>query len=67
MMMDVDMIFKIAAVGIIVAVLYRVLKAADRDEQAMMVTLAGVVVVLMMVINLISQLFNTVKTMFRLY
>ncbi|MBM7613997.1 stage III sporulation protein AC [Alkaliphilus hydrothermalis] len=66
MMMDVDLIFKIAAVGIIVAVLYRVLKAADRDEQAMMVTLAGVVIVLMMVINLISQLFDTVKTMFRL-
>nr|WP_204400418.1 stage III sporulation protein AC [Alkaliphilus hydrothermalis] len=64
--MDVDLIFKIAAVGIIVAVLYRVLKAADRDEQAMMVTLAGVVIVLMMVINLISQLFDTVKTMFRL-
>ncbi|WP_330371153.1 stage III sporulation protein AC [Alkaliphilus transvaalensis] len=67
MIMDVDLIFKIAAVGFIVAVLYRVLKAAERDEQAMMVTLAGVVVVLMMVINLVSNLFDTVKTMFRLY
>ncbi len=67
MIMNVDLIFKIAAIGIIVAVLNQVLKHAGREEQAMMTTLVGIIVVLMMVINLISNLFETVKTMFRLY
>lgn len=67
MFMDVDLIFKIAAVGILVAVLNQVLKSSGREEQAMMTTLAGLVIVLFMVINLISKLFNTVKTMFQLY
>ena len=49
--MEVDLIFKIAAIGIIVAVLNQLLKRAERDEQAMMTTLAGLVVVLMMIIN----------------
>ncbi|QUH27344.1 stage III sporulation protein AC [Serpentinicella alkaliphila] len=65
--MNVDLIFKIAAIGILVSVLNQVLKHAGRDEQAMMTTLVGVVVVLMIVINLISNLFDTVKTMFQLY
>lgn len=67
MLINVDLIFKIAAIGIIVAVLNQVLIRAGREEQAMMTTLVGIVVVLMMVISLVSNLFDTVKTMFRLY
>lgn len=65
--MNVDIIFKIAAIGILVAVLNMVLVSSDRKEQAMMVTLVGLVVVLMMVISMVSDLFNAVKTMFQLY
>ncbi len=65
--MDVSMIFKIGAVGILVAVLNQVLIRSGREEQAMMVALAGIVVVLMMVINMISDLFESVRTMFELY
>lgn len=64
--MDVDMIFKIAAIGILVAVLNQVLSRAGRDEQAMMTTLAGLVVVLMMVVREIAALFTLVKTLFQL-
>jgi stage III sporulation protein AC len=64
---DVDLIFKIAAVGILVAVLDQVLRRSGREDQAMMTTLAGLVVVLFMVINIISRLFSTVKTIFQLY
>lgn len=60
--MDVDMIFRIAAIGILVAVLNQVLSRAGRDEQAMMTTLAGLVVVLMMVVQEIADLFALVKT-----
>ena len=62
--MDISLIFKIAAVGILIAVLDKVLKSMGKDEQATLVTLSGLVIVLMMVINLISQLFNSVKTLF---
>ncbi|ADD02346.1 stage III sporulation protein AC [Thermoanaerobacter mathranii subsp. mathranii str. A3] len=65
--MNIDIIFKIAAIGILVTVLNQVLIRSGREEQAMMVTLAGIVVVLMMVINMINNLFNTVKTIFQLY
>ena len=64
--MDVDLIFKIAAIGILVAVLNQVLSRAGRDEQAMMTTLAGLVVVLMMVVQEIAQLITMVKTLFHL-
>ena len=64
--MDVDLIFKIAGIGIIVAVLNLVLKRAEREEQAMMTTLAGLIVVLMMIISSISDLFDTVKAVFGL-
>ena len=64
--MDVDLIFKIAAIGIVVAVLKQVLSRAGRDEQAMMTTLAALVVVLMMVVQEIASLFDMVKTLFRL-
>ena len=64
--MDVDLIFKIAAIGILLAVLNQVLSRAGRDEQAMMTTLAGLVVVLMMVVREIASLFDMVKTLFNL-
>lgn len=64
--MEVDLIFKIAAIGIIVAVLNQVLIRSGREEQAMMTTLAGLIVVLMIIITQISNLFNTVKSVFRL-
>ncbi|MBR7037938.1 MAG: stage III sporulation protein AC [Oscillospiraceae bacterium] len=64
--MEIDLIFKIAGTGIIVAVLSLVLKKAERDEQAMMTTLAGLIVVLMLIIDQISELFRTVKAVFGL-
>lgn len=64
--MDISLLFKIAAIGILVAVLYQVLVRAGREDQAMMTTLAGLVIVLTMVIKEINTLFNTVKTMFNL-
>lgn len=64
--MEVDMIFKIAAIGIIVAVLNQVLIRSGREEQAMMTTLAGLIVVLMMIIQEISVLFDTIKSVFDL-
>ena len=64
--MDVDFIFKIAAIGIIVTVLNQVLIRSGREEQAMLTTLAGLVVVLLMIIDVIAQLFDTVKSVFGL-
>lgn len=62
--MEIDLIFKIAGTGIIVAVLNLVLKRAEREEQAMMTTLAGLIVVLMLIIDQISELFDTIKSVF---
>ena len=64
--MDVDLIFKIAAIGILVAVLNQLLIRSGREEQAMMTTLAGLVVVLMMLVQELSDLFQLVKTLFDL-
>jgi stage III sporulation protein AC len=64
--MDINIVFKIAAVGILVAGLNQVLVRAGREEQAMMTTLAGLVVVLFWVVQYISDLFQTVQTIFRL-
>lgn len=64
--MDVNLIFKIAAIGIIVAVLNQVLIRAGREEQAMMTTLAGIIVVLMILIKEIDILFRSIKTIFGL-
>ena len=64
--MDVDLIFKIAAIGMLVSVLNQVLSRSGRDEQATMTTLAGLVVVLMMVVQQISGLFELVKNLFGL-
>ena len=62
--MDVDMIFKIAAVGIIVAILNQLLVRSGREEQAMLTTLAGLIVVLTLIITQISSLFTTIKQLF---
>ena len=64
--MDIDLIFKIAAIGIIVAVLNQVLIRSGREEQAMLTTLAGLIVVLSMIVPQISDLFRTVKSVFGL-
>ncbi len=64
--MNIDLIFKIAAIGIIVAVLNQVLIRSGREEQAMMTTLAGLIVVLMMIIHQIDILFRTIKSVFDL-
>lgn len=64
--MNVDMVFKIAAVGIIVSVLNQLLIRSGREEQGMMTTIAGLVVVLMMIVEEISKLFDTIKSVFDL-
>ena len=64
--MDVDLIFKIAAVGILVAVLNQLLIRSGREEQAMMTTLAGLVVVMIILVQEISGLFQLIKTLFDL-
>ena len=64
--MDIQIVFKIAAVGIVVAVVGQVLSRAGREDQAMMTTLAGLVVVLFGIIRYISELFDTIRTLFDL-
>lgn len=64
--MDVDLIFKVAAIGIIVTVLNQVLVRSGREEQAMLTTLTGLVVVLIMVVNMVADLFAGVKSVFGL-
>lgn len=65
--MDIDMLFKIAAVGIIVAVLNLILKKTDHDEQVVMLNVAGLVIVLMMLIPFMGELFDTLKDVFGLW
>ena len=64
--MDIDLVFKIAAIGIIVAVLNQLLIRSGREDQAMMTTLAGLIVVLMMIIQQIDVLFQSIKSIFGL-
>ena len=64
--MDVDLFFKIAAIGIIVSVLHQLLVRSGREEQAMMTTLAGLVVVLMILVKEIGALFDMIKSIFHL-
>ncbi|WP_099203808.1 stage III sporulation protein AC [Scatolibacter rhodanostii] len=64
--MEIDLIFKIAAIGIIVAVLNQLLIRSGREEQGLMTTLAGLIVVLMMIINEIDALFKAIKSIFNL-
>lgn len=65
--MDVELIFKIAAIGVLVAVLGQVLSRAGREDMAMLTTLAGLIIVLFMVVNLISEFFGSVRSLFQLY
>lgn len=62
--MNVELIFKIAAIGIIVAILNQLLSKSNHDEQATMVTLAGLVVVLIVIVQEIAYLFETIKSLF---
>ena len=64
--MDIELVFKIAAIGIIVAVLYQLLIRSGREDQAMMTTLAGLVVVLSILVKQISTLFATIRSLFAL-
>ena len=63
-MLDISLLFKIGALSILIIILDKVLKTAGKGELAVMTDLAGIVIILMMVVNLISKLFETVKTMF---
>ncbi len=65
--MDIDLIFRIAAIGILIAVLNQLLTKAGREEIATMVTIAGLIIVLLMVVDLVSNLFENVKRIFNLY
>ena len=64
--MNIDLLFKIAGIGILIAVLHQILTKAGRDDQAMMTSLAGMVIVLTVVVKEISDLFETVRTVFNL-
>lgn len=64
--LDVDFVFKVAAIGIIVAVLYQLLERSGRQEQAMLTTLAGLIVVMLMIVSKIGDLFNAIKSTFNL-
>lgn len=65
--MEIDIIFKIAAIGILTAVINQILKLAGKDEITTFVTLAGIIIVLFTIVDMISDLFNTVKTLFSIY
>ena len=65
--MDYNIIFKIAAIGILTAVVSQILKNIGKDEIATVATLAGVIVVLLMAVNMISELFETIKQLFLIY
>ncbi len=67
MSFNIDIIFKIAAIGIIITVICQILKKSDRDDIATLVSLAGLIIVLTLVISMISELFNTIKDLFGLY
>lgn len=65
--MELDLIFKIAAVGIIVAILNLILKKTDHDEQAVMLTVAGIIIVLLMLIPEIKELFELIQSVFGMW
>ena len=64
--MDIDFVFRIAGIGVIVTVISQLLSRAGRDDMAMLATLSGLVIVLMMVVNLISDFFTTMRSLFSL-
>lgn len=65
--MDIDFVFRIAAIGMLVTVLQQVLSRAGRDDIATLTALSGLIIVLIMVMNLVSEFFGSVKAMFQLY
>ena len=65
--LDVSIIFRITAIGLITAIASQLLKKADKDEIATFVTLAGLIIVLITVVNMVSDLFTSLKTLFGLY
>ena len=65
--MNIDIIFKIASLGVLTAIINQVLKMAGKDEIATLVTLAGIVIVLFSVVTMISDLFTTIKTLFNVF
>lgn len=65
--MDIDIIFKVGAIGLIIAIFTQILSQTKREEQAMFVTIAGVIVVMAIILSMLNQLFNEVKTMFNIY
>lgn len=65
--MDINIIFKIAAIGIAITVITQILKKSDRDDIATLVALAGLIIVLTLVINMVSQLFENIRNIFYLY
>ena len=64
--MDISLIFKIAGIGILISVIYQILVKAGREDQAMMVTMAGMIIVFSVIIKEVSALFDTVRTVFEL-
>ncbi len=66
-MISIDIIFKIAAIGLLIAIISQVLKKSDRDDIATLVSIAGLIIVLTMIISMISELFDTIKNIFYLY
>ena len=65
--MDIGIIFKIAGIGIIIALMCQILKKSDRDDIATLVAIAGLIIVMMLVINMIGELFDTIKSIFDFY
>ncbi len=65
--MDIDLIFKIAAIGILIAILNQLLVRAGREDMATMATIAGLIIVLLMVVDLVANLFDSVRRIFNLY
>lgn len=65
-MLDVGLLFKIGAMGILMVIIDKILKSSGKDDIAVVTNMAGIVIILMMVINLISKLFNAVRTMFQI-
>ncbi len=66
-MISVDVIFKIAAIGLLIAIITQVLKKSDRDDIASLVSIAGLIIVLTMIISMVAELFENIKNIFYLY
>lgn len=65
--MDINIIFKVGAIGLIIAIFTQILSQTKREEQAMFITIAGVIVVMAIILSMLNQLFNEVRTMFNIY